>query len=237
MVDLTLRELARRAMSSGSREDYLTYFNYLIRIGGNPLERYKELAEMFGHVEDIDSYLQEVARSEEAMEEFLGPLRVNAEQFELPTYFKYDLAKTIIQDEIDLARSRIGRRWGKSHWSYPNYTVKKVLRVYSTYYQEEMYNALDGSSHVENWQRGIIADVILNSGATTTIWIENWFAVPDAPDSVAFGVTVRRFDQPTKLRPHAWQLMRTIEATAPKFAKAALLPRLQALHDAGPYRD
>lgn len=247
MADLTLRELARRAMASGAREDYLAYFKYLIRVGGNPLEICKRLAEMFGHVDDIDSYLQQVARSEETIEEFLAPLRresINPEQldadpqYELPAYFDYDFAKTLINDEIDRAQKRLARkRWdgrpfGKSHWAYPNYNVRQVLRVYVAYYQEEIE-----FDYIDNWQRGIIADVILDDETATTIWVEDWFAIPEAPDAIPHGNTVHRFDQPKWLWGQAGSLMRTIEATAPQFAKTALLSRLQAILDAGPYRD
>ena len=245
MADAKLRKLERQAALTGIRKDIRVYYLALIRVGEDPLPLFRNLAERFGHIEDIDDYLEQVAQSEEKMDDFLEPLRANTEEFEMPAYFDYYLAKAVIQDVIDLTKSRLEREWsGKSHYAYPDYNVEQVLRVYSIYYQEEIYDlgpvgawaqGVESEQLVENWQRGMVADVILDDGVTTTIWVENSYAIPDAPDAVPYGSTVRRFDHPKWLWSRARSLMRAIDETAPSFAKVALLPRLQKILDDWPY--
>lgn len=258
MADLTLRELARRAKASGMRDEYLPYFRNLIRVGGNPLEIYKRLAEMFGHPEDIDMYLAQVAQSEDTINEFLAPLRKQLqsrialqqmdedeegeEPFELTLYFDYDLAQQTMQQELERARKRPARSWGAQRSDRYNYNIERVLRVYVAYFDEEIYdlhhaNQFQPEPIVENWQRGIIADVILDDGTNTTLWVEEWYAMPDAPDAVAYGTTIHRFDDPKWLWGHAQSLVGNLERNGPQFARAALLPRLRAILDAGPYLD
>lgn len=234
-MDDHLRELERAANSTGTRETRIVYVSALVRAGHDPLPLFLNLANTYGHPSDIDAYFSILRNRPDEAQAFIAQHTVTipdqvepVDPYELDLYFDLDRAVEVINNEIKRYSDQIKRRAWRHHSApqeLPEYQVSQVLRVYWVYYEEEV-----SDYGIEGADTGFIADVILTDGTETTIWVEEWYAMPDAPDAIPFGVRVLRFDDIRRFRGTAMMLANQIQRIAPDWARAALLPRVEAVY-------